>query len=156
MTKKNKEYTIIVCKENYFTRHFKINFIKLDFEWSFKILNKDLKISLLLDVYGNILSDRQKITLDYYYNKDFSLSEISENLGITRQGVRDSIVRGKKILKDTEKKLKFFELQNQRTLYIDKIYILLNKISEYNKKKLLSKEFDGLISEIINILSKLN
>ena len=51
-------------------------------------------IPFLLDIYGALLTDRQRDVLDLYYNDDLSLSEISENLGITRQGVRDAIRRG--------------------------------------------------------------
>ena len=58
------------------------------------MFEKNLKIGFLLDFYGDMLSERKRTVLDYYYNDDLSLSEISENLGITRQGVRDAIRRG--------------------------------------------------------------
>ena len=54
---------------------------------------KDMNISLLFDFYGEILTEKQQDVIDYYYNDDLSLAEISEHLGITRQGVRDSIKR---------------------------------------------------------------
>lgn len=63
---------------------------------------KDLNISNLLDIYGKALTDKQNDVLDLYYNNDLSLSEIGEDLGISRQGVRDSIKRG-------EDSLKFYE-----------------------------------------------
>ncbi|NLZ46442.1 MAG: DNA-binding protein [Clostridiales bacterium] len=63
---------------------------------------KDLNISNLLDVYGKALTEKQRDVLDLYYNNDLSLSEIGENLGISRQGARDSIKRG-------EESLKFYE-----------------------------------------------
>ena len=55
---------------------------------------KNLKISDLLDFYGECLTEKQRNFLDYYYNDDLSLSEIAENESITRQGVRDAIKRG--------------------------------------------------------------
>ena len=46
------------------------------------------EIAVLFDLYSPLLSPRQRDVLDLYYNDDLSLSEISEDLGITRQGVR--------------------------------------------------------------------
>ena len=54
---------------------------------------KDLKISFLLDFYGEMLTQKQREVIEYYYNDDLSLAEIADNEGITRQGVRDSIKR---------------------------------------------------------------
>lgn len=63
---------------------------------------KNLNIGYLLDFYGDILPERKRYILDMYYNEDFSLSEISQEIGISRQGVRD-------IIKKTEEELLFFE-----------------------------------------------
>lgn len=56
-------------------------------------MGKDLYVSALLDVYGSFLGEKQRALAEYYYNDDLSLSEIAENEGITRQGVRDLIKR---------------------------------------------------------------
>ncbi len=66
---------------------------------------KDLNITVLYDFYGDILTDKQRDVIDYYYNEDLSLAEISEHLGITRQGVRDSIKRAEAVLLDMEDRL---------------------------------------------------
>lgn len=68
---------------------------------------KDLKVSYLLDFYGNVLTDKQRDAMEQYYNDDLSLGEIAQNLGITRQGVRDSIKRGEGIIVDLEYKVGF-------------------------------------------------
>ena len=52
---------------------------------------KDLGIAEYLDLYGDILEERQHQIIDMYYNEDMSLSEIADTLGITRQGARDLI-----------------------------------------------------------------
>ena len=52
---------------------------------------KNLEIAVLLDLYGDMLTEKQRDFLGYYYNDDLSLSEIAENEGITRQGVRDAM-----------------------------------------------------------------
>ncbi len=64
-----------------------------------------LVMSMLFDFYGEVLTDKQKDFFDLYYNRDLSLGEIAENTGITRQGVRDVIVRATQVLRVMEEKL---------------------------------------------------
>ena len=75
------------------------------------------RMALLYDFYGDVLTDRQKEFYDLYYNEDLSLAEIAENYGITRQGVRDVIVRAEAILTDLEDKTglikRFHAMQSQ-------------------------------------------
>lgn len=66
---------------------------------------KDLKMALLLDFYGDMLTEKQRSMVDHYYNDDLSLAEIAENEGITRQGVRDSIKRAEAQMRDMEERL---------------------------------------------------
>ncbi|ODU56501.1 MAG: DNA-binding protein [Clostridium sp. SCN 57-10] len=63
------------------------------------------RMSMLYDFYGELLTEKQKELFDLYYNEDLSLSEIAEHAGITRQGVRDAIMRAEEVLRDTEDKL---------------------------------------------------
>lgn len=70
---------------------------------------KDLSITVLFDYYADALSDKQRQIFDSYYNLDLSLSEIAENMGITRQGVRDFIKRTEQQLLELENSLKFAE-----------------------------------------------
>lgn len=70
---------------------------------------KNLEVSLLLDYYGEMLTEKQKELAEYYYNDDLSLSEISQNEGITRQGARDCIKRAENTLYDIENRLKLIE-----------------------------------------------
>ena len=60
--------------------------------------DKAFHMTMLFDFYGMLLTDRQKEFFDLYYNEDLSLAEIAENAGITRQGVRDVLVRAEAIL----------------------------------------------------------
>lgn len=69
------------------------------------MLDKTLKVSRLLDLYGGLLTDKQREVLDMYYNCDMSLSEVGEVLAISRQGVRDAIIRATQVLTDTEDKV---------------------------------------------------
>ena len=66
--------------------------------------NQTYRMTMLFDFYGDVLTDRQKEFYDLYYNEDLSLGEIAENYGITRQGVRDVIVRAEAVLTELEDK----------------------------------------------------
>ena len=66
------------------------------------MFEKDLNVAFLLDFYGDILSEKRRQVLDEYYNNDLSLSEIAQDLGVTRQGVRD-------LIKKAEAELQFYE-----------------------------------------------
>ena len=66
---------------------------------------KNLEIAYLFDFYGEILSEKQQLAVELYYNDDLSLSEIAAQLGISRQGVRDSLKRSETALYDMEEKL---------------------------------------------------
>ena len=55
--------------------------------------NQTYRMTMLFDFYGELLTERQREFFDLYYNEDLSLTEIAENSGISRQGVRDVIVR---------------------------------------------------------------
>ena len=66
--------------------------------------NQAYRMSMLYDFYGDLLTDRQKEFFDLYYNDDLSLSEIAENYGISRQGVRDVIVRAEAAMDEIEEK----------------------------------------------------
>jgi len=87
------------------------------------IFEKNMKFPLLLDTYGSLLSERKRELLDYYYNEDYSLSEISELTGISRQGVRDSIKKSEEEILKLESKLNIVqkneELSDALTAVLD-------------------------------------
>ena len=66
------------------------------------MFEKNLNIGFLLDFYGDVLTERRRDALDFYYNDDMSLAEIAEEMGISRQGVRD-------LIKKAEEELFFYE-----------------------------------------------
>jgi predicted DNA-binding protein YlxM (UPF0122 family) len=73
--------------------------------WRIGMIEKVLEISMLYDFYGQMLTDKQRDIIELYYNDDLSLGEISESLGISRQGVYDMLKRSEKILYGYEEKL---------------------------------------------------
>ena len=66
------------------------------------MFEKNLEIGFLLDFYGEVLSERKRTVLDFYYNDDLSLAEIAVEIGISRQGVRE-------LIKKAEEELRFYE-----------------------------------------------
>ena len=60
--------------------------------------------SMLLDFYGDLLTDKQRECFSLYYNEDLSLSEIAEQRGISRQGVWDNIRHAEAALREIEEK----------------------------------------------------
>ncbi|MDD6214278.1 MAG: YlxM family DNA-binding protein [Firmicutes bacterium] len=68
-------------------------------------MTKDLSVSVLMDFYGELLTQKQIEALNGYYNQDLSLAEIAEEMDISRQGVRDFIKKGELHLIEFEEKL---------------------------------------------------
>ena len=66
--------------------------------------NQTYRMAMLFDFYGDLLTERQREFYDLYYNEDLSLAEIAENYGISRQGVRDVIVRAEAAMSEIEEK----------------------------------------------------
>lgn len=73
-------------------------------------MEKNLVIGKLNDTYGFLLTGRQREIVDAYYNYDFSLREIAENQGVTRQAVLDGLKKAEGELLLLEKKLRLFRL----------------------------------------------
>lgn len=70
---------------------------------------KDLKFSALLDLYGKMLTDKQYRMTEQYYHLDYSLAEIAENEGVSRQAVHASLRGAQAALAELENKLGFYE-----------------------------------------------
>lgn len=100
---------------------------------------KSYEDSLLLDFYGNLLTDKTRLTLDMYLNDDLSLAEIAEEEEISRQGVHDTVKRGLKQLNGYEDKLglvkRFLEQRESVREAID----LIDSEEYEDARKVLSK-----------------
>ena len=107
-------------------------------------MEKKVEISMLWQIYGKMLTDKQSEYIDYYYNKDLSLSEIAENEEITRQGVRDIIKKGEKKLFEYEEKLLFMKKTINQEKQIQHILFNLNKI----QKDSPDKKVESILEEV--------
>ena len=77
-------------------------------------MGKDLSMCRLLDLYGGLLTDKQRDIMDLYYNDDLSLGEIADHYDISRQGVHDAIKRGDESLAEYEQRLGLLKADEQR------------------------------------------
>lgn len=117
-----------------------------------RLKSQAYRMALLYDFYGDVLTKRQKEFYDLYYNEDLSLSEIAENYGVTRQGVRDVIVRAESILSELEDK----------TGFIQQFHITQKKLSEIRQDAeailALNSKYDDPDLELLarNIRSTVN
>ncbi len=92
-------------------------------------MSKDLYYSTLLDVYGKTLNKRQLDVMTAYYNEDLSLSEIADNMQISKQGVRDIIKRAGAHLMQLEMQLLFIEKARSREKLLIDIVKNIEEIS---------------------------
>lgn len=118
-------------------------------------MEKNMELSLLLDFYGELLSEKVRRASELYYNDDLSLSEVAEDMGITRQGVRDLIKRAEGNLYGYEQKLGLYKrfLEMQKGLGTLKESLVKAKCLLNNKIE--QSEIDKEISGMIKLVDKL-
>ncbi len=110
-----------------------------------QMFEKNLIIPCLLDVYGGLLSDRKRELLNYYYDEDYSLSEISELTGISRQGIRDSIKKSSAELLELEDKLRLYEKKNS-----------ISKLIAESKETVEKLHTEANASQIASLITRLD
>ena len=84
-------------------------------------IEEKIKLNRLFDIYKNLLSEGQREVMDEYLSFDFTISEIAENLSISRQAVLDSITKAEKKLKNLEEKLSFSQRLDKLEREIEKL-----------------------------------
>ncbi len=117
--------------------------------------NQAFHMTMLYDFYGDLLTERQREFYDLYHNEDLSLAEIAENYDITRQGVRDVIVRAEAILNDFEEKTgivaRFLKVRSS----LEEINQLNEQIAQQNLSRSRDPKVDQLTREIRQKLASL-
>lgn len=100
------------------------------------MVEKSIQISMLLEIYGKLLTPKQLDLMNLYYNQNLSLSEIAEELMITRQGVRKTLVEAEKKLFDYEEKLQLWKQKQEREAIVEQ---LLRETEDARWKEMLQK-----------------
>ena len=115
-------------------------------------MEDNVKISILLETYGKLLTEKQYNLLNNYYNNDLSLSEIAEIEGITRQAVRDNLKKGESKLFEYEEKLGIMKttLKNEKT--IENILMQINSIQTNYSDKKIAKILENVKKQLMTII----
>lgn len=104
---------------------------------------KQLKFVMLLDCYGDLLTEHQKNIMELYYCEDLSLAEIGNPFGITRQAVRDIIKRTENILLNYEEKLGFAERLGKMRECFGRISDTARLIENENLRNIIADEINN-------------
>lgn len=96
-------------------------------------MDEILQLTLLYDFYGELLTEKQKQVYEMYYQNDLSLSEIGQELSISRQAVRDQLKRTEKILQEYEKKLCLVQRFLSHKKAVQKIKDMIDILENKNK-----------------------
>ena len=111
--------------------------------------NQTYRMTMLFDFYGEILTDRQKEFFDLYYNEDLSLAEIAENCGISRQGVRDVIVRAENAMTELEDKTGLVHRFLQMQQHVETIIAAAGDIKTINYRQYENHRLEELADSIL-------
>jgi hypothetical protein len=115
-------------------------------------MEKTVYMALLFDFYGELLTEKQREYFDLYYNDNLSLAEIAETDGISRQGVRDIIVRAEAVLNETEEKIGLLKRHTELLKQIDEAQGYVKQMAALNQTRfknavlleLCNKTYDAL------------
>jgi hypothetical protein len=98
--------------------------------------------TVLLDFYGELLTDKQKTIMEYYYNDDYTLTEISEILNISRQAIYDTVKRTNELLNVYENKLHlasdYYDKDNKIDIIEDELKQIKEIMAYDNVKNILN------------------
>jgi len=116
------------------------------------MFEKNLKVSLLLDFYADVLDEHTKSVMQSYYDDDLSLAEIASGVGISRQGVRHIIKKGEEQLEFLESRLGLAAHYEELKTGAKKLEELRKLLSEYELKdaEVIDSSLSGIIDLILN------
>ena len=99
------------------------------------LLESFLQVSLLYDFYGALLTDKQRKCIEMHFLNDFSLSEIADEFGVSRQAIYDIINRNRQMLVDYEGKLGLVRRYQTEQECIQDIFSIMKNLPDDIKKK---------------------
>ena len=111
-------------------------------------MEKKVEISMLCQIYGKLLTQKQFNYINDYYNNDLSLSEIAENYNITRQAARDNIKKGENKLFEYEEKLQIMKTTVNTEKKITKILSQISNIQTKYSDEKIAKILESIKQEL--------
>ena len=111
-------------------------------------IDKMVEIGLLFEQYKELLTDKQKEIVSLYYEENYYLGEISENLNVSSQGVYDTLKRSEKILREYESKLHLVSKNNNQEKILKS---LEDKIVDIKQDLLQNRDCANLIPKLETI-----
>lgn len=103
------------------------------------MFDKKVHLDALYEFYGKLLTDKQSEIMDLFCNMDYSLGEISELHGISRQAVHDSIKRTEKLLEHYEQQLGLYERFNEKQQAFETILKLIDQYEQSHAEEWIEK-----------------
>lgn len=111
-------------------------------------LTKTTRINMLLDFYEELLTEKQRTILTFYYHDDFSLGEIASEFGISRQAVYDNIKRAQQALEGYEDKLELLARHERTISLTEQLESCLSLLAIDNEQR---QELKGIIEKLRSI-----
>ena len=115
-------------------------------------MDKKIQISMLCQIYGKLLTEKQFEYINDYYNNDLSLAELAENYGITRQAARDNIKKGENKLFEYEEKLQIMKTTLNTEKKIGKILAQIANINAKNSDEEIAEILESIKNELAEIV----
>ena len=115
-------------------------------------MDKKIEISMLCQIYGKLLTEKQFDYINDYYNNDLSLSELAENYNITRQAARDNIKKGENKLFEYEEKLQIMKTTLRNEKKIENILEQITKIQTNYSDKQIAKILENVKKQLTTII----
>jgi predicted DNA-binding protein YlxM (UPF0122 family) len=112
-----------------------------------------LQLTLLYDFYGELLTEKQKQVYELHYQDDLSLTEIGDELSISRQAVRDQLKRTEKILQDYEEKLQLVSRFQAQKKAVQEMEHIMEGVEKKNSDAAVVKAISKMKKIADDILS---
>ena len=115
-------------------------------------MDKKIEISMLCQIYGKLLTEKQFDYINDYYNNDLSLAELAENYGITRQAARDNIKKGENKLFEYEEKIQIMKTTLNTEKKIAKILEQIATIQSGYSDEKIADILENIKNELVQIV----
>jgi len=111
-------------------------------------MDKNIEIGILYQYYKDLLSEKQSEAIEQYYIEDLSLTEIAENMDISKQAVSNNIKRAERDLLGFEKKLELYRKNVEMNTSLNELSQLVKKITDDKSYKLINEKISYMISKL--------